>query len=136
MSVLIECREDIPVPRKIPNRSDGNFGERLARFRKASGYSQRELAAELGISNRMVAYYEKETDHPPAALLVPLSKLLDVTTDELLGVKPPRRRQARKDARLQRRVSQMEKLPPQERRALIAVIDTFLEKARLKALQG
>lgn len=35
-----------------------DFGERLAALRKAAGFTQVELAAELGISQRMVAYYE------------------------------------------------------------------------------
>ncbi|MBK6515468.1 MAG: helix-turn-helix transcriptional regulator [Polyangiaceae bacterium] len=32
------------------------FGERLAELRRRVGLSQRALAAELGISQRMVAY--------------------------------------------------------------------------------
>jgi ribosome-binding protein aMBF1 (putative translation factor) len=34
-----------------------SFGERLASLRKAAGFTQIELAAELGISQRMGAYY-------------------------------------------------------------------------------
>jgi len=36
-----------------------SFGDRMARFRSEAGYSQRELARETGISQRMIAYYEK-----------------------------------------------------------------------------
>jgi transcriptional regulator with XRE-family HTH domain len=136
MSVLREVLEDVSMPKKKLNGSNGDFGERMAQFRKAAGYSQRELATELGISNRMVAYYEKETQHPPAALLVPLSTLLGVPTDELLGVRSISSRPLRKDARIQRRVSLMEKLPSRERRALISVIDTFLEREKLKEQQS
>jgi transcriptional regulator with XRE-family HTH domain len=35
------------------------FGERLATLRKAAGFTQTELANELGISQRMVAYCEQ-----------------------------------------------------------------------------
>jgi len=52
------------------------FGKRLAQLRQAAGYFQRELAAELRISQRIVAYYEKETEYPPAHLLPLLAKAL------------------------------------------------------------
>jgi DNA-binding XRE family transcriptional regulator len=50
------------------NQKGESFGDRLARLRQAAGLSQRDLAAEVGISQRMVAYYEKETGHPPTHL--------------------------------------------------------------------
>lgn len=34
-----------------------SFGQRLASLRMAAGFTQIELAAELGVSQRMVAYY-------------------------------------------------------------------------------
>jgi len=134
MSALeeIRIREDISMPKIRPKQLDGRFGERLAKLRKEAGYSQRALAAELGISNRVVAYYEGETDHPPSSLLVPLAKLLGVSTDVLLGVKPMPRKKRQRDARLWRRFNQIERLPASERRHLVHVIDTFLENAKLK----
>ncbi len=73
--------------RKVTLKKDHeNFGNRMARLRQTAGYSQRELAAEIGISQRMVAYYEKETDYPPTHLLPLLAKTLAVSADLLLGV--------------------------------------------------
>ena len=34
---------------------------RVRALRKAAGYTQQELAQELGVSRRMIAYYEGET---------------------------------------------------------------------------
>ena len=58
-------RLETPMP-KMPKRKirvTESFGKRLARLRKAAGYSQRSLADELGISYRVVAYYEAQTEH-------------------------------------------------------------------------
>ena len=66
------------------------FGARLAEVRKAAGFTQTELAEALGISQRMVAYYESIDDNPLARILVLLSKTLKVSTDELLGTGPAR----------------------------------------------
>ncbi len=47
-----------------------SFGARLSRFRQAAGFSQRDLAAEVGISQRMVVYYEKECQRVPTATVI------------------------------------------------------------------
>ena len=108
------------------------FGKRLAQLRKAAGYSQQSFATEIGISNRMVAYYEAQTVHPPSHLLPILAEILGVTTDQLLGVKKVTTNGQSRDARLWRRFAQVEKLPPDQRKPLIHVIDTFLEREKLK----
>lgn len=119
------------MPRRINVASAGNeaFGKRLGRLRRAAGYSLRELGEEIGISKRMVAYYENETDQPPAALLPLLTRALGVSADELLGLQRARARARTvvRDSRLWRRFRQVEKLPPQKRRQVAQFIDTVLE---------
>ena len=66
------------------------FGSRLAELLKAAGYTQTQLADALGISQRMVAYYESIEDNPLARILVLLSETLGISTDELLGAAPVR----------------------------------------------
>lgn len=66
------------------------FGSRLAELRKAAGYTQTQLADALGISQRMVAYYESIEDNPLARILVLLSDTLGVSADELLDAAPVR----------------------------------------------
>jgi len=115
------------LKKKSRLKEDGEgFSRRLARFRQAAGYSQRELAAEIGISHRMVAYYETEAGHLPTHLLPRLARVLGVSTDQLLGVKEVKRNGRVRDSRLWRRFSQVEKLPPGERRPIIQFIDAFL----------
>ncbi|MCP5207910.1 MAG: hypothetical protein H7A01_11940 [Hahellaceae bacterium] len=78
----------------------------------------------------MVSYYEGHSEYPPAAMLPKLAKLLNVTTDELLGLKPIKKTQ-QPDTRLQRRFQQIEKLPNKEKRQLVQVIDTYLKAAQI-----
>ena len=79
----------------------------------------------------MVAYYEGETDYPPAHLLPTLAKALGVSTDQLLGGERGKRNGRVRDTRLWRRFSEVEKLPPARRKPIVQVIDAFLrgEKA-------
>jgi len=101
------------------------FGKRLARLRKAGGHSQYTLAAELGISQRMVAYYEAQTNHPPTHLLAVLAKALGVTTDQLLGIEKVKEIKGR-DSRLRRRIEEIEKMPPSERKHVAQYLDRVI----------
>ena len=68
-------------------RNKGWDGARLAQLRKAAGYTQAELAEAMGgVTRRMIAYYETEAEHPPAAMLAALARALRVSVDELLGI--------------------------------------------------
>lgn len=116
---------------KYINETLANFGQHLAQLRKEAGYTQKELADEIESTRRIIAYYETESTHPPANLLVDLAKALNVTTDELLGIKPIKQKAAKTDNRLQRRIQQIEKLPTKDRRQLVQVIDTFLKAAQI-----
>lgn len=122
----------MPKKRKEETMS---FGARLADLRKAAGFTQAELADEIGVSRRMLAYYEVQSEHPPTHLLPAIARALQLSTDELLGLAPARRAtKAAKPAnsRLQRRLAQIEKLDAQERRQILQVIDAFIERGQLK----
>jgi len=109
-----------------------NFGERLAQLRKAAGYTQVEFAAEVGITQRMVAYYEAPGAQPPAHLLPQMSQVLGVSVEVLLGIAQPRRPKKPAANRLERRLREIEKLDPKAKRQITQLLDTFIEREKLK----
>ncbi len=113
---------------KLPGqKKNETFGQRMARLRQAAGYSQRELAAEIKISQRMIAYYESKAEHPPTHILPLLAQALGVSTDQLLGVEQTKPKEGGRDNRLWRRFRQVEKLSPAQRKPIIQVLDAFLQ---------
>ncbi|MGH7166275.1 MAG: helix-turn-helix domain-containing protein [Nitrospiraceae bacterium] len=131
---IVVLVEEDAMPRERSARAPGGagrFGARLAALRKAAGYTQAELAADVGTTQRMMAYYERQAEHPPAHLLPALAQALGISTDDLLGV-TPMKRATRPTGRLQRRLQQLEKMPPKAKRQVLQVLDTFLERERLK----
>lgn len=115
---------DAAMPKQIDPQTQG-FGERLVQFRKAAGYTQQQLADEIGASRRQIAYYEGESEHPPAGLLITLALALNVSTDQLLGVHSTRKL-ASVSTRLERRIKQIERMPPKPKQQLLGIIDTFI----------
>lgn len=63
------------------------FGKRLIELRKARGMTQYDLADAIGTTQRTISYYENEGGHPQAPVMVHLAQALNVSTNELLGVK-------------------------------------------------
>jgi transcriptional regulator with XRE-family HTH domain len=122
-------RRHRPRPQSVKDVPTGvkGLGERLARLRAARGMTQEEFGVAVGISSRMVAYYEVQGGNPPASLLPRFARVLDVAIDELLGYKAPRGTVPR-DARLVRRLRRLERLSPDEQKAVLKLIDTMVQK--------
>lgn len=112
---------------------EGSFGKRLASIRQAAGWSQRRLAKAAGISQRMIAHYEGRDPLPPGHVLAALAEALGVSVDQLAGLVAdvPKVKRTRTSARILRRLEAMEDLPLKDKRELLAIIDTYLEKHRL-----
>jgi len=136
-----ENRVYIPEPITLTSRlmtkyahpTAGGFGPRLAALRKTAGFTQHQLADELGISRRRIAYYESESEHPPSSLLADLAHVLNVSTDQLLSDAPVKRQaKASLSPRLERRLKQIERLNPKSKQQLLSLIDTFIEAEALK----
>jgi transcriptional regulator with XRE-family HTH domain len=125
--------EDDGMPREKKHEVEGTFGARLAELRKAAGYTQTEFAVEIGVSQRMVAYYEGPHSNPPASMLAMMAKALRISIDELVGAVRPGKKTARpQNSRLQRRLQQLEKLSTPEKRQILQFLDTFLDRERLR----
>lgn len=60
------------------------FGSFLAQLRREKGYTQKDLAEKLYVSDKAVSKWERGLSVPDVALLVPIAELLGVTVTELL----------------------------------------------------
>ena len=126
---------------KLPplNLGDETLGQRIARLRKANGYTQIDLAQELSqgesaqkeISNIrvLISDYERNKIRPNYEMIVRLALVLGVTADELLGIKQPKKKTTEPSLKIQKRMKGVEKLPPAQQKVLLKTIDTFLKAA-------
>ena len=110
-------------------QAEETFGARLARFRKERGFTQVELAAMVGMIQAVISDYERDKLRPYADVVARFAVALGLSTDELLGLKAPKRNGATKNRRFLRRIQQIESLPKRDQEALLRTIDAFLTKA-------
>ena len=80
------------------------------------------------MSYRVIAYYERETEHAPAHLLAPLAKALKVTADELMGIKDIKPQLDPENVALWRRLKKAEILPKADQKALLQYLDALVRK--------
>lgn len=108
------------------------FGRRLAEIRKSRGLTQTELGEKVGVSKRVIVYYETESSQPPGAMLVDLARALGTSTDELLGARPVPERTSPKRARLLKKLEQVADLPAADQQVILKMLDTLLENRNLR----
>jgi len=61
-----------------------SIGARIVSFRQARGWNQFDLADRLGVSRDRLAKWESGCHVPPAEALLILSRVFEVSVDELL----------------------------------------------------
>ena len=61
-----------------------NLGETLLKLRKQKGLSQEEVADKLNVTRQTISKWETNQSMPDFDKIVPICKLYDVSSDELL----------------------------------------------------
>ena len=112
------------------NTKNIQFGKRLTEIRKAKGITQKELAEALGISQRMVAYYEGQSEFPPATIIPDIAIFLKVSTDQLLGLKPIT--DIPSNGKLFKKLKLIENFNEEQKKTVISVIETIAKTANAK----
>lgn len=71
--------------RRTSSCASHTLSMRLAKFRRNAGLTQTQLARAIGVSQRVVAYYEGEFHSPLIDLLPRYANCLGVSVDQLIG---------------------------------------------------
>jgi transcriptional regulator with XRE-family HTH domain len=116
------------MPSKVPPSSE--FGRRLMEIRQQRGLTQTQLAERIGSTQRVISYYETVADSAPGPIIVQLARSLNVSADELLGLKPPKKvsgaAEDPKTKRLWKKFQQVRQLPEKDQRAVIRLINSVV----------
>ena len=112
-----------------------SFGERLQNIRKARGLTQVQLAEAAETTQRAISYYETEAGFPPAPAVIGLAKALHVTTEELLGLKPPKVAPVEEDSEARRqwkRFQMIATLPERDQKAVVRLIHSLVAATAIR----
>jgi transcriptional regulator with XRE-family HTH domain len=103
----------------------------LSRLREQAGLTVRELARQLDTDHTTILYWERTGKVAKAEFLLPLSRILGVTIEEILG-EPRPRRVAIPGGKLGQAFEAAAKLPRSKQEKIIALLDAFVDQHSLK----
>jgi putative transcriptional regulator len=111
--------------RRQPSKTVAQLiGRRIREIRAEREWSQRDLAALLGLSSSRLNKYENGLHEPPVRLLVRMAQILEVPLDLLAMPEPPQFPIG--DADVLARVRRLLGLPGVDKRAVVALLDVIL----------
>jgi transcriptional regulator with XRE-family HTH domain len=90
MSAFVAYNPPMPMGRPAA-KPRAPLGERIAAARLEAGLTQQQLADKLGVSQRVVTYWEREAAGLRADQLAKLAEALGVSADFFLGREPKKR---------------------------------------------
>lgn len=67
-----------------------DIGKRIKQLRIENEYTQKELADKIGLTPKMISFYENEERVPPIDIVLKLIIIFGVTSDYLLGISDDR----------------------------------------------
>ena len=105
-----------------------NIGSKISLLRKEKGWSQGDLAEQIGASREIIGKYERNEDSLSLKMALKMADLFGVTVDYLLG-KSAFAKYNQNDIK---RLEVIEKLDTDTKSKFYLVIDTFLRDAKAR----
>jgi transcriptional regulator with XRE-family HTH domain len=102
------------------------LGGRIAAARQDVGITQQDLAQKAGVTQRVIAYWEREAVSLRADQINALATALNVTADELLGVAPPKPRRQPAKGKLHQVFESAAKLPRRQQQKIAEVVEALV----------
>lgn len=107
------------------------LGARIKRYRIERGLTQTQLGKLVGVSQRVVAYYEVKGVSPPPELLIRIADALKVSIEALFGRKKGSansKPQPAGNVRRQRHIKRLDELSASDRKAIFRIIDALADR--------
>jgi transcriptional regulator with XRE-family HTH domain len=111
-----------------PTKEATEFGKRIAEARRQRGLTQQQFADLLGVSRKMVDYYERRATNVTADVVKKLSAVLNVSADDLLGLESKRPKPGPK-SKLQIQIEQIQRLPKGKQQTISEMLDMAVKSA-------
>ena len=109
------------------SKEEKPVGQRIARFRKQRGCTQKELAVRIGVPHSLITDYERGKLRLHDKMVIRFAMALGISTDELLGLTGMSHIEAKPSLRIMRRLHKIETLPLSKQKALLQIIDGVLK---------
>jgi transcriptional regulator with XRE-family HTH domain len=113
------------------------FAERLRNARSSRDLTQTRLAEILEISPRVYNRWERGSAIPKLDTVVKIAEILEVSIDELVGLKKTSDNEPRlRNHELHRLYREIDRLSDEDQQALVVVLDSLVKRSQLKKVMA
>lgn len=105
-----------------------NIGGKIVLLRKEKGWSQGDLAGQIGASREIIGKYERNENSPSLEMALKMAKAFGVTVDFLLG----EGEYSSYDKETIERLKDIQKMDSNTKSILFNVIDTYIQNFKTK----
>ncbi len=105
-----------------------NIGSKISLLRKEKGWSQGNLAEQIGASREIIGKYERNENSPSLEMALKMAKAFEVTVDFLLG----EGEYSSYDKDTIERIKNIQKMDSDTKSVLFNVIDTYIQNFKTK----
>lgn len=117
---------------KRSERARSEFAKNLIAIREKKGISQVELAEKMGITQRVVSFYEGKSEGPSPELLRRFALALSIDAKELIGLNKTAVNGEPPPKSLQKRLPMVARLPKEDQDYIAKTIDMLAERRGIK----
>lgn len=110
-----------------------SVGEQIRKYRRERNFTQAELASMLGIDKQNISRYESGKAEPRKSTLQKLSEALEVSVEQLLGLRAEQSNELPKDPRLLNLLCAVDRLPEKDKEALIRLLNIVVRENRIQS---
>lgn len=107
-----------------------DLGKRIAEARQVAGLTQQELADKVNVTQRVVAYWEREAVSLRADQIDALANALNITADALLGRNKRTARGSGPVGKARRMFEEVSKLPRDRQQHVLRVVEDLIKANR------
>ena len=104
------------------------FGQRMAAFRAAKGFSQAQLGEALGMDRGLVAYYERAARNPSLEVVQKIADFFGVSVGELLNDTARTARKPGPPSQFVQLAAQLDQLPRAQQKAVATMLQGYLKQ--------
>jgi len=114
-------------------RSRTDFGQRVFDARQRLGFSQAEIAEQLGITQSAFAAWERSPVALKPEQLRTLADILNTSIEELIGTASGAKRNSGPTGKARRLFEQVSKLPRSQQQHVLTVVEAFVQNKAVRS---
>lgn len=112
------------------------FGSKLYEVRKRKGFTQTQLGDKIGVSKRVIAFYEGDNEGPPPDVLKMLADALNVTVSYLVDESPIKRVGIDVKPTVRKYATKLQLLPLKQQQTAFRIIDALAAESGISSAAG